>query len=94
MEIEKLDDGKWVPFEADDVQLEFVRIDPFVRTTLKGKGLSLVACILISSSYILKDFHSCICVCVPTENSKSGSRRGRRWEVGGEQAARKAHQHD
>lgn len=38
VEIEKLDDGKWVPFEADDVQLEFVRIDPFVRTTLKGKG--------------------------------------------------------
>jgi len=27
-----------VPFAADDVQLEFVRIDPFVRTTLKGKG--------------------------------------------------------
>ena len=47
MEIEKLDDGKWVSFEADDVQLEFVRIDPFVRTTLKGKGLglSVVACI-------------------------------------------------
>lgn len=27
--------GKWEPFKADDVQLEFVRIDPFVRTTLK-----------------------------------------------------------
>ena len=37
-EIQKLDDGKWVPFEVDDVQLEFVRIDPFVRTVLKGKG--------------------------------------------------------
>ncbi|ESO04128.1 hypothetical protein HELRODRAFT_186308 [Helobdella robusta] len=36
--IEKILDGKWVPFEADDVQLEFVRIDPFVRTTLKGKN--------------------------------------------------------
>lgn len=31
-------DGAWVPFEATDVQLEFVRIDPFVRTTLVGKG--------------------------------------------------------
>jgi oligosaccharyltransferase complex subunit beta len=38
LEIEKLESGKWVPFEATDVQLEFVRIDPFVRTTLRGKG--------------------------------------------------------
>jgi len=38
IEIEKLENGRWVPFDADDVQLEFVRIDPFVRTTLKGKG--------------------------------------------------------
>ncbi|XP_069774965.1 dolichyl-diphosphooligosaccharide--protein glycosyltransferase 48 kDa subunit [Narcine bancroftii] len=33
--IEKLSDGKWVPFDGDDIQLEFVRIDPFVRTYLK-----------------------------------------------------------
>lgn len=38
IEIQKLEGGKWVSFEADDVQLEFVRIDPFVRTTLTGKG--------------------------------------------------------
>ncbi len=31
--------GQWVPFNGTDVQLEFVRIDPFVRTTLKNKGL-------------------------------------------------------
>merc|ERR1711893_124900 len=37
IEIEKLENGKWVPFDADDVQLEFVRIDPFVRTALKHK---------------------------------------------------------
>ncbi|CAG2062280.1 unnamed protein product, partial [Timema podura] len=37
IEIEILDKGKWVPYNADDVQLEFVRIDPFVRTTLKRK---------------------------------------------------------
>ncbi len=30
--------GKWLPFNGTDVQLEFVRIDPFVRTTLKNKG--------------------------------------------------------
>lgn len=32
--IEILEEGKWVPYVAKDVQLEFVRIDPFVRTTL------------------------------------------------------------
>ena len=26
-----------MPYDADDVQLEFVRIDPFVRTTLQKK---------------------------------------------------------
>jgi len=38
VEIEELRNGKWVSFEGTDVQLEFVRIDPFVRTTLKRKG--------------------------------------------------------
>ncbi|XP_059061752.1 dolichyl-diphosphooligosaccharide--protein glycosyltransferase 48 kDa subunit [Achroia grisella] len=38
IEIEELRSDKWQPFQADDVQLEFVRIDPFVRTTLKNKG--------------------------------------------------------
>ncbi|XP_036318776.1 dolichyl-diphosphooligosaccharide--protein glycosyltransferase 48 kDa subunit [Rhagoletis pomonella] len=33
--IEELVQEKWQPFKANDVQLEFVRIDPFVRTTLK-----------------------------------------------------------
>ncbi|XP_013139241.1 PREDICTED: dolichyl-diphosphooligosaccharide--protein glycosyltransferase 48 kDa subunit [Papilio polytes] len=37
IEIEELKNGKWQPFEANDVQLEFVRIDPFIRTTLKKK---------------------------------------------------------
>jgi len=36
--IEKLSDGKWIPFDGDDIQLEFVRIDPFVRTFLKRNG--------------------------------------------------------
>ena len=38
--IEQLSNGKWVPFDGDDIQLEFVRIDPFVRTFLKRKGKS------------------------------------------------------
>uniref|UniRef100_A0A8C8ATI9 Dolichyl-diphosphooligosaccharide--protein glycosyltransferase 48 kDa subunit n=1 Tax=Otus sunia TaxID=257818 RepID=A0A8C8ATI9_9STRI len=36
--IEKLSDGRWVPFDGDDIQLEFVRIDPFVRTFLQRNG--------------------------------------------------------
>ncbi|CAH1112817.1 unnamed protein product [Psylliodes chrysocephalus] len=35
IEIDILEKGQWKPFTAKDIQLEFVRIDPFVRTTLK-----------------------------------------------------------
>lgn len=31
-------DGSWAPFAVDDVQLEFVRIDPFVRQNMLRKG--------------------------------------------------------
>lgn len=34
IQIEELSNGKWLPYQANDVQLEFVRIDPFVRTKL------------------------------------------------------------
>ncbi|KAL7288834.1 hypothetical protein TKK_0016810 [Trichogramma kaykai] len=33
--VEQLSGDKWVPFVAEDLQLEFVRIDPFVRQTMK-----------------------------------------------------------
>ena len=32
--IEEMRNGEWVPFQGKDVQLEFVRIDPFVRISL------------------------------------------------------------
>eukprot|EP00042_Codosiga_hollandica_P014876 m.34807 g.34807 ORF g.34807 m.34807 type:complete len:419 (-) comp43715_c0_seq1:44-1300(-) len=35
--------GKWVPFSGKDVQLEFVRIDPFVRKTLENDNGKLKA---------------------------------------------------
>lgn len=38
IEVDIFDEVEWVPFVANDIQLEFVRIDPFVRTTLKHKG--------------------------------------------------------
>lgn len=40
--IEQLSNGQWVPFDGDDIQLEFVRIDPFVRTFLKKKGKAVL----------------------------------------------------
>ncbi|CAL8363885.1 unnamed protein product [Lota lota] len=36
--IEMLSEGRWVPFNGNDIQLEFVRIDPFVRTYLRKNG--------------------------------------------------------
>jgi len=36
--IEMLSEGRWIPFDGDDIQLEFVRIDPFVRTYLQKNG--------------------------------------------------------
>lgn len=38
IEVEEYKDGKWQAFNGKDVQLEFVRIDPFVRTTLSNKN--------------------------------------------------------
>lgn len=36
IKIEIYEDNNWKPYVADDVQLEFVRIDPFVRLTMTG----------------------------------------------------------
>ncbi|XP_031830572.1 dolichyl-diphosphooligosaccharide--protein glycosyltransferase non-catalytic subunit Ost48 [Nomia melanderi] len=38
IDVQKLSGDKWVPYEADDLQLEFVRIDPFIRMTMKPVG--------------------------------------------------------
>lgn len=43
IEIEELRNGKWEPFNGKDVQLEFVRIDPFVITNMKQAGKKFVA---------------------------------------------------
>eukprot|EP01087_Luapelamoeba_hula_P007364 TRINITY_DN1808_c0_g1_i1.p1 TRINITY_DN1808_c0_g1~~TRINITY_DN1808_c0_g1_i1.p1 ORF type:complete len:469 (-),score=86.99 TRINITY_DN1808_c0_g1_i1:58-1422(-) len=34
VDIEEMRDGKWVPYEASDVQLEFAMLNPYVRTFL------------------------------------------------------------
>jgi oligosaccharyltransferase complex subunit beta len=38
--IQEISNGKWVPFQAADVQFEFVRLDPFVRKTLAKQGVN------------------------------------------------------
>uniref|UniRef100_A0A1B6J273 Dolichyl-diphosphooligosaccharide--protein glycosyltransferase 48 kDa subunit n=1 Tax=Homalodisca liturata TaxID=320908 RepID=A0A1B6J273_9HEMI len=38
LELERKQGSQWVPHDVDDVQLEFVRIDPFVRTRMVRKA--------------------------------------------------------
>ena len=45
-----------MPFNGTDVQLEFVRIDPFVRTTLKNKNGQLEAQFLVPDTYGIYKF--------------------------------------
>ncbi|KAG9510541.1 Dolichyl-diphosphooligosaccharide--protein glycosyltransferase 48 kDa subunit, partial [Fragariocoptes setiger] len=43
IKIEQYENGEWSTYRGDDVQLEFIRIDPFVRTTMKQDGDYYVA---------------------------------------------------
>lgn len=56
IDIEEFKDGKWVPFHANDVQLEFVRIDPFVRMTMVPKNGKFVAKFTIPDVYGVYQF--------------------------------------
>ncbi|XP_050546812.1 dolichyl-diphosphooligosaccharide--protein glycosyltransferase 48 kDa subunit-like [Daktulosphaira vitifoliae] len=38
LELERWENGNWIPHNANDVQVEFVRIDPFWRGNLKNIG--------------------------------------------------------
>lgn len=45
-EIEQFDEeiGQWTPYVAEDLQVELVMLDPWVRTTLvKGQGSTYLA---------------------------------------------------
>jgi len=54
--IEEFKDGKWVPFAAKDVQMEFVRIDPFVRMTLTNQNGKFVGKFQIPDVYGVYQF--------------------------------------
>jgi len=51
IEVETLKGDKWIPFQANDLQLEFVRIDPFVRIPLELKNGKYVAQFRIPDVY-------------------------------------------
>jgi oligosaccharyltransferase complex subunit beta len=38
LDVHEYKDGAWVPYAADDVQLEFIMLDPYVRTTMSHNG--------------------------------------------------------
>lgn len=38
IKIELYEDGQWKPYTSNDVQLEFVRIDPFIRQTMQHQS--------------------------------------------------------
>jgi len=38
LRVSELKNGEWVPFTADDMQMEFIRIDPFVRQKMISSG--------------------------------------------------------
>lgn len=41
--VKELVNGKWVAFDGKDMQMEFVRIDPFVRVTMENKAGHMIA---------------------------------------------------
>ncbi|KAI7697677.1 hypothetical protein SSS_04043 [Sarcoptes scabiei] len=51
IDIQTIRNDQWIPFDANDVQLEFVRIDPFVRTVLKREKDRYVARFRIPDVY-------------------------------------------
>ncbi|KAI8140364.1 Dolichyl-diphosphooligosaccharide--protein glycosyltransferase subunit WBP1 [Fennellomyces sp. T-0311] len=40
LEVSEYVDDHWVPFKADDIQLEIIMLDPYIRTTLKQVPVS------------------------------------------------------
>lgn len=56
IEILQLEGEKWVPFKGTDVYLEFVRIDPFVRTNMMRKDGLFVSKFVVPDVYGVYQF--------------------------------------
>merc|ERR1711941_68496 len=56
IDIEEFKNGKWVPFDGKDVQMEFHRIDPFVRLTMTNSNGHFVGKFKIPDVYGVYQF--------------------------------------
>jgi len=54
--VKELVAGEWVAFDGTDMQLEFVRIDPFVRVTMENKQGHMVARFKVPDTYGVYQF--------------------------------------
>jgi len=54
--VKELKQGKWVPFDGKDMQMEFVRIDPFVRVTMENKKGNMIARFKVPDTYGVYQF--------------------------------------
>jgi len=57
IQIEEVVNGKWEAFKGTDVQLEFIRLDPFVRTTLNNKNGNFEAKFMLPDVYGIFKFN-------------------------------------
>jgi len=56
IKVEELVGGEWVPYKGTDMQMEFVRIDPFVRVTMENIGGEMVAKFKVPDTYGVYQF--------------------------------------
>ena len=54
--VKELIKGQWVPFDGKDMQMEFVRIDPFVRVTMENKKGVMTAKFKVPDTYGVYQF--------------------------------------
>lgn len=55
--IEEYLNSKWVPYKANDVQLEFVMLNPYIRTTLECNNGNFSSAFKIPDAYGIYKFH-------------------------------------
>jgi len=54
--VKELVEGEWVPYDGQDMQMEFVRIDPFVRVTMENKDGHMIARFKVPDTYGVYQF--------------------------------------
>jgi oligosaccharyltransferase complex subunit beta len=54
--VKELVNGKWIPYNGKDMQMEFVRIDPFVRVTMENKAGHMIGRFKVPDTYGVYQF--------------------------------------